>query len=110
MTYGDRDKPNSQIWTPLAVRCENAAHDVEQPTTMALPAPVGDEGKMLSEALNICKIQTQQMKRFLVRVALSTFGCRSSFAGDRPAHGCAQEREHDAGRAADILAVSETVL
>ena len=34
---------------------------------MSLPAPVGDEAKMLSEALNVVKIQTQQMKRFLVR-------------------------------------------
>lgn len=33
--------------------------------TMALPAPLGEEGKMLSEALNVVKIQTQQMKRFL---------------------------------------------
>ncbi|OCB90773.1 vacuolar protein sorting-associated protein 35 [Sanghuangporus baumii] len=32
---------------------------------MSLPAPLGDEAKMLSEALNVVKIQTQQMKRFL---------------------------------------------
>ena len=38
---------------------------------MALPMPVGEEGKMLSEALGIVKIQTQQMKRFLVIAALS---------------------------------------
>lgn len=37
----------------------------------ALPAPLGEEGKMLSEALAIVKLQTQQMKRFLVRVLLS---------------------------------------
>lgn len=31
-----------------------------------MAAPVMDEGKMLSEALNVVKIQVQQMKRHLV--------------------------------------------
>jgi vacuolar protein sorting-associated protein 35 len=38
---------------------------------MALQTPLGEEGKVLSEALNVVKIQTQQMKRFLVRVTLN---------------------------------------
>ena len=43
------------------------ADNGELNTMAALPMPAGEEGKMLSEALNVVKIQTQQMKRFLVR-------------------------------------------
>ena len=32
--------------------------------------PPGEEGKLLSEALNTVKIQVQQMKRYLVRTLL----------------------------------------
>jgi vacuolar protein sorting-associated protein 35 len=32
--------------------------------------PPGEEGKLLSEALNTVKIQVQQMKRYLVRISL----------------------------------------
>lgn len=39
---------------------------------MALPFPVGEEGKMLSEALGIVKIQTQQMKRYLASTLVNS--------------------------------------
>jgi vacuolar protein sorting-associated protein 35 len=34
----------------------------------AMATPPGEEGKLLSEALNTVKIQVQQMKRYLVRI------------------------------------------
>ena len=40
--------------------------------TMALQPPPGEEGRVLSEALNVVKIQTQQMKRFLVWITVFT--------------------------------------
>ena len=33
--------------------------------------PPGEEGKLLSEALNTVKVQVQQMKRYLVRLQLT---------------------------------------
>jgi len=58
----------------------------------------GEEGKLLSEALNTVKIQVQQMKRYLVRIYLFSNKLEVtawSRKGTGPAHGCAEKREFD---------------
>jgi deoxyribodipyrimidine photolyase len=66
-----------------------------------MAAPVIEEAKMLSEALNTVKIQVQQMKRHLVRqtrsIHISTkklYSVLMHFCeslGARPAYGCIEE-------------------
>ena len=80
---------------------------------MALPAPPGEEGKMLSEALSIVKIQTQQMKRHLVslrnRQMLQSVDC-FYYTGNGPTYGRVEECEYDAGRTAHFLTVAKAIL
>ena len=75
---------------------------------------VPEEGKLLSESLSTVKIQTQQMKRHLVRrvMLLPSYPNEvdQAFSGSRPAHGRTEEREPNVGRVANFFPVSETVL
>lgn len=103
--------------TPIVHRVhsfsDNADTFTAPSTTMALPAPVGEEGKMLSEALNIVKIQTQQMKRFLVSTQLPNAFARLievGLIGNRSAHGRSEKRKYYAFRATDLFAVAEAIL
>jgi hypothetical protein len=56
----------------------------------------GEEGKLLSEALNTVKIQVQQMKRHLVSPYALEYSLQYSMfiniLGVRSAYGCFEER------------------
>lgn len=70
---------------------------------------------MLSEALSIVKMQTQQMKRYLVSEALRRFLSVRQFlwlrsSGNGTAYGCAEERKYNARGTENLVAVAETVL
>jgi hypothetical protein len=75
---------------------------------------VVEEGKVLSEALNTVKIQTQQMKRFLVSRIEMVLMLREALTprrvGDRTAYGCSQECKHYASGAENLIAVSKAIL
>lgn len=70
-----------------------------------------DDGKLLAEALSVVKIQMVQMKRCLVgRMFSCTRMVLIGMIGERPAYGFAQEREYDACRIADVVALAQDVL
>jgi hypothetical protein len=89
----------------------------------SMAVPIMEEAKLLSEALNTVKIQVQQMKRHLVggnpqhsyycSCAYERCGVLIHFCilpGTGPADGCAEECQLDAGRIADIFAVTKAIL
>jgi hypothetical protein len=87
---------------------------------------MSDEPASLGDALNIVKIQVQQMKRHLVCSRSSTYKLSErwltqtcnidwcvlmvKFAGDGSAYGCTEERQFNVGRTTHVLAITQAIL
>ena len=61
-----RSPPQCKVILCSAHCCRSTSTPTHFQHKMSLPTPLADEAKMLTEALSVVKIQTQQMKRFLV--------------------------------------------
>lgn len=79
-----------------------------------MSAPVPEEGKLLSEALNTVKIQVQQMKRHLVSIFFYAVGYFVRLpidnTGTGSTHGRLEERKLDACRVAHFFPVAQAIL